>query len=73
MGEHKLIPEGQSAEGLEKDLVKDGYLKVEKQNDFVIRDPQNFHDLSDKDMDGNVVPMEKYKGRVVLVVNVASK
>lgn len=33
----------------------------------------NFYDLVDKDMDGNEVPMSKYKGDVVLLVNVASK
>jgi hypothetical protein len=33
----------------------------------------HFYETADKDMDGNVVPMSKYIGDVVLVVNVASK
>ena len=32
-----------------------------------------FYDLLDRGMDGNVVPMSKYRGNVLLVVNVASK
>ena len=32
----------------------------------------SFYDCRDKDMDGNTVSMAKYRGRVVVVVNVAS-
>ena len=32
-----------------------------------------FYDLSDRDMDGNEVKMDKFKGDVLCVVNVASK
>ncbi|XP_033217197.1 glutathione peroxidase-like [Belonocnema kinseyi] len=31
-----------------------------------------FYDFSAKDIDGNVVPLSKYKGKVLIVVNVAS-
>lgn len=33
----------------------------------------NFYDCADKNMDGETVPMSKYKGDVLMVVNVASK
>ena len=33
----------------------------------------NFYDCVDKNMNGETVPMSKYKGNVLLVVNVASK
>lgn len=33
----------------------------------------SFYDISVKDIDGKVVQLDKYKGRVMLVVNVASK
>lgn len=32
-----------------------------------------FYDLIDRDMDGNEVKMDKFKGDVLCVVNVASK
>ena len=32
----------------------------------------SFYEITDKDMDGNVIPMSKYEGNVVLIVNVAS-
>jgi len=32
----------------------------------------HFYDLVDKDMDGNEVKMDKFKGEVCIVVNVAS-
>jgi len=32
-----------------------------------------FYDLTDRDMKGNDVPMSKFKGDVLCVVNVASK
>ena len=34
---------------------------------------KSFYELKDVDMDGNEVPMAKYKGKVVLAVNVSSK
>jgi glutathione peroxidase len=34
---------------------------------------KSFYELKDVDMDGNEVPMSKYKGKVVLAVNVSSK
>lgn len=34
---------------------------------------QTLHDFSTKDIDGNSVDMSKYKGKVLLVVNVASE
>lgn len=34
---------------------------------------KNFYDFTAKDIDGNEVSMDKYKGQVVIVVNVASK
>ena len=33
----------------------------------------SFYDLSAKDIDGNDVSFDKFKGKVVLVTNVASK
>ena len=33
----------------------------------------SFYDLIDRDMDGNEVKMDKFKGDVLCVVNVASK
>lgn len=33
----------------------------------------SIHDFSAKDIDGNDVPMSDYKGKVLLIVNVASK
>jgi glutathione peroxidase len=33
----------------------------------------NFYDLSAKDIDGKALPLSKYKGKVTLAVNVASK
>ncbi len=33
----------------------------------------NFYDITDTDIEGNQVNMAKYKGKVVLVMNVASK
>jgi len=36
-------------------------------------DKTNFYDLTDRDMDGNEVKMDKFKGDVLCVVNVASK
>ena len=35
--------------------------------------PASLYDFSMKDIDGKSVPLGKYKGKVVLVVNVASK
>jgi Glutathione peroxidase len=32
----------------------------------------SFYDLSDKDMTGDIVPMSKFKGKVLCLVNVAS-
>jgi hypothetical protein len=34
---------------------------------------QSIYEFEAKDIDGNVVPLEKYKGHVCLIVNVASK
>ena len=36
-------------------------------------DPADIYGFTATDIDGNDVSMEKYKGKVVLVVNVASK
>ncbi len=33
----------------------------------------SIYDYSAKDIDGNIVPMDEYKGKVVLIVNTASK
>lgn len=33
----------------------------------------SIYDYSTKDIDGNIVPMDEYKGKVVLIVNTASK
>jgi len=35
--------------------------------------PQTIYDFSCTSIDGEAVPMEKYRGRTVLIVNVASK
>ena len=37
------------------------------------QDKNSFYDLTDRDMDGNEVKMDKFKGDVLCVVNVASK
>ena len=34
---------------------------------------KNFYDIEAKDIDGNTVKMEKYKGKTLLIVNTASK
>ncbi|KAL3794423.1 hypothetical protein ACHAW5_001588 [Stephanodiscus triporus] len=36
-------------------------------------DKNAFYDISDRDMDGNDVKMDKFRGSVLCVVNVASK
>lgn len=36
-------------------------------------DKSAFYDLVDRDMDGNEVKMDKFKGDVLCVINVASK
>ena len=38
-----------------------------------LQDKSNFYDLTDRDMDGNEVKMNKFKGDVLCLVNVASK
>jgi len=38
-----------------------------------LKDKSCFYDLTDRDMDGNEVKMDKFKGDVLCVVNVASK
>ena len=40
---------------------------------IMIPDKTSFYDLVDKDMQGNEVKMESFKGDVLCVVNVASK
>ena len=35
--------------------------------------PQSVHDFKVKDTFGNDVPLDKYKGKVLLVVNIASQ
>jgi glutathione peroxidase-family protein len=40
---------------------------------MLIIDKSAFYDLVDRDMDGNEVKMDKFKGVVLCVVNVASK
>lgn len=40
---------------------------------FTAPPAENFHNLSASDIDGNNIDFEKYKGKVVLVVNVASR
>lgn len=40
---------------------------------FVMAAGASFYDFSAVDIDGNDVSMEKYKDRVCIVVNVASK
>jgi len=37
------------------------------------KDATNIYGFSAKDIDGNDVSMEKYRGKVVLVVNVATR
>jgi len=39
----------------------------------VAETPQSVHDFTVKDIDGQDVPLAKYKGNVLLIVNVASK
>jgi glutathione peroxidase len=38
-----------------------------------IPDPGNVHDVSVKDMEGNEISLSEYEGKVLLIVNVASK
>ena len=40
---------------------------------IIITDKTSFYSLTDRDMDGNEVKMDKFKGDVLCVVNVASK
>lgn len=40
---------------------------------IMMPDKTSFYDLVDKDMQGNEVKMESFKGDVLCVVNVASK
>lgn len=38
-----------------------------------VKDPKSIYDFKMKNIDGKEVPLDKYKGKVLLVVNVASK
>lgn len=38
-----------------------------------VTDTENFYDVVDVDMDGNLCKMSKYRGKILLVMNVASK
>lgn len=38
-----------------------------------VTEVENFYDVVDVDMDGNLCEMSKYKGQILLVMNVASK
>jgi len=40
---------------------------------FSMASPQTIYDFNCTSIDGENVPMEKYRGRTVLIVNVASK
>ncbi len=39
----------------------------------VKENPQSLYDFTVKDIDGKIVPLKKYKGKVILLVNTASK
>lgn len=39
---------------------------------FKVASMSGFYDLSAKDIDGNVVSFDRFKGKVVLITNVAS-
>ena len=39
----------------------------------IITEKTSFYDLADKDMDGNEVKFDSFKGDVLCVINVASK
>jgi Glutathione peroxidase len=41
-------------------------------DDNRVKEMASFYELTDRDMDGTVVPMSKFQGKVLLLVNVAS-
>lgn len=49
------------------------FLSIFTSNGQVKDNNQNFYDFSAKSIDGKLIPMEQYKGKVVLIVNTASK
>ncbi|XP_057539634.1 probable phospholipid hydroperoxide glutathione peroxidase [Amaranthus tricolor] len=68
-------------------FILDGFSLTSSNNNGIFVKPQNFsariyaraatektiHDFTVKDIDGKEVPLSKFKGKVLLIVNVASK
>lgn len=55
-------------------IIGNGYLfAVEKSNESEKKNMESIYDFTVKDIDGNDVKLERFKGNVVLIVNVASK
>jgi hypothetical protein len=55
-----------------KNIFKMGNLFGSNETSFVGSIPQSFYSITEKDSDGNEVSFEKFRGKVVYGVNVAS-
>ena len=54
-------------------LLSLSYLNITQPSEIMSAKDKKLYDYIVEDIDGNEMPLEKYKGKVILIVNVASK
>ena len=54
-------------------LLSLSYINITQSSETMSAKDKTLYDYIVEDIDGNEMPLEKYKGKVILIVNVASK